>query len=716
MAYTRVNWKNKEDSATTPLNAYNLNIMDKGISDVDKKTEELEREIKEINDATAEVTRARTGADGTEYSNLKSRLDTENEQSASQIEALQEALSGVSSEVEDIEKEVQEISESLVPATTTNLGLIKTDGKTSKTLDDGTLVIIGGGGGGGSSEAIAINYDNTDSGLKAENVQFAIDGLAGTLSENADWLKKDGSMSNVELTTKLNAKDAIVQRNSEKLGDNEVNGFIQNNNLINIETVIQGTINGTDGEWAKSDTEACSLEYIKVKPSTKYTLSCVNSRGTLRFIEYNASKQFTLRSTNDAPSFTITTSANTEYLRWAIGFNDGDVTKERILSSKIQLEEGTRRGTYVEDNGFSNKAITKKLVENEDYLDNKNIININSASITDDKNYLWISLEKPMKARHTYFIRIYDDYSHILRFQGTDAISNGFSTTYTPMNDESTIVLGCREASLEGKGSEMRALKFMIYEGVVDIGYKPYRESNVELTAKLSDVYEDGFASKNMFDVNGYYSVGSNITVSDNSIEFTNSNYTVVRYRKKLKAGKYALSFDLNITSGTSYVGVNGAEYRETTNGRKQYAITISEEKEVEIAFGGASSTSSGTFTNIQLEKGETATSYQAFGKPNDVLTQELEGEYITNYNTIKVKKVGNTIYVHFNGYSVSNNGKTTYFPMNDEIIRLMVYDNTSKSMIRFIINTDKSISLLDMNGQTITSALVYGEYVYYLF
>lgn len=38
MSYTRVNWKDRNQSPDTPLNARNLNIMDKGIEDLDQKT------------------------------------------------------------------------------------------------------------------------------------------------------------------------------------------------------------------------------------------------------------------------------------------------------------------------------------------------------------------------------------------------------------------------------------------------------------------------------------------------------------------------------------------------------------------------------------------------------------------------------------------------------------------------------------------------------
>lgn len=55
MSYTPVNWEDSP-STSTPINADNLNIMDKGIADVDKRTTEIETELpKKIKDENSVI-------------------------------------------------------------------------------------------------------------------------------------------------------------------------------------------------------------------------------------------------------------------------------------------------------------------------------------------------------------------------------------------------------------------------------------------------------------------------------------------------------------------------------------------------------------------------------------------------------------------------------------------------------------------------------------
>lgn len=75
-------------------------------------------------------------------------------------------------------------------------------------LPDGTMIYTpstGGGGGGGSSEAIDINYDNTDSSLDATNVQDAVDelkdGLDGKQSKLTNPLTKSDVVNNLTSTS-----------------------------------------------------------------------------------------------------------------------------------------------------------------------------------------------------------------------------------------------------------------------------------------------------------------------------------------------------------------------------------------------------------------------------------------------------------------------------------------------------------------------------------
>lgn len=75
--YKRINWENYP-STKTPRNAENLNIMDKGIKDLDVKAENIQQQLNTIvveGDSSVEAAQARVTEKGKEYDTLKDRLD-----------------------------------------------------------------------------------------------------------------------------------------------------------------------------------------------------------------------------------------------------------------------------------------------------------------------------------------------------------------------------------------------------------------------------------------------------------------------------------------------------------------------------------------------------------------------------------------------------------------------------------------------------------------
>ena len=109
--------------------------------------------------------------------------------------------------------------------------------------------------------------------------------------------------------------------------------------------------------------------YIKVKPSTDYTLSATTGSQFLRIVEYDESLNF-IRTTNSGSGVnteTITTTSNTRYVR--ISANG-----ENVLDT-LQLEEGSSATTY---EAFVPNQI---VVDNEKYTDTLNV-----GSVIDSRN------------------------------------------------------------------------------------------------------------------------------------------------------------------------------------------------------------------------------------------------------------------------------------------------------------------------------------------
>ena len=67
VSYTRVNWKNKETALTTPINATNLNKMDKGIDDLKNAVNTLTTDVVAIKVVNSENDLPDPGAANTIY-------------------------------------------------------------------------------------------------------------------------------------------------------------------------------------------------------------------------------------------------------------------------------------------------------------------------------------------------------------------------------------------------------------------------------------------------------------------------------------------------------------------------------------------------------------------------------------------------------------------------------------------------------------------------
>lgn len=105
---------------------------------------------------------------------------------------------------------------------------------------------------------------------------------------------------------------------------------------------------GTDGSATSSNQNARGIPYISCKPNTRYTISTNTPITNIRFNEYDANKNHIQRDAESITnSFTITTGANTYYLRWSFNYNNSSTVTQDILNSiDLQMEVGSGATTY----------------------------------------------------------------------------------------------------------------------------------------------------------------------------------------------------------------------------------------------------------------------------------------------------------------------------------------------------------------------------------
>lgn len=170
-----------------------------------------------------------------------------------------------------------------------------------------------------------------------------------------------------------------------------------------------------------------------------------------------------------------------------------------------------------------------------------------------------------------------------------------------------------------------------IESGSTATAYESYENICPIFKPALAIVKQRG---KNLFDVNTYYSTTSRITIADNKINFENSNYSPAIYHLDLKQGTYTFSTNIALVSGSAYCKFryldepsgNLGSISTSTSGIQTVTFTVARDETVYVEFCGASSTSTGSFANCQLELGSSATDYEPYQEKT--YTINLGGTY----------------------------------------------------------------------------------------
>lgn len=181
-AHENIEWKNFP-SKETALNDNNLNKMDYSIDVIDDRVIQLagyEERVKQMED------NAKESEDNAKASEENAHTSEEIAQSYAVGTNGAVRPDDATDNAKYYSEKAKEFVDQLTIADLDHVGVVKPDGTTTSVDADGTIRVIGGTGTG---SADGVTYDHTKSGMKAVNVQEAIDELNFVEILNADYEK-----------------------------------------------------------------------------------------------------------------------------------------------------------------------------------------------------------------------------------------------------------------------------------------------------------------------------------------------------------------------------------------------------------------------------------------------------------------------------------------------------------------------------------------------
>ena len=229
--------------------------------------------------------------------------------------------------------------------------------------------------------------------------------------------------------TEITLNNTIQAKMKMELKGNTEQDSYTGKNLLDIQYFENGSINATTGQNISNNQNGRGNNYIQVLPNTTYTLSCNTNINNLRLSEYASDKTYIQRDViNDNKVLTITTTANTYYLRWSLNYDNSTIVTQTIIDNlNLQLESGStstdwepyvggtpspnphypqdirvvtgNNSVKVENNVFDITTITENIYINENGI-------IGASSVTNLSDY--ISIESSTNYTLSY------DYSTLL--------------------------------------------------------------------------------------------------------------------------------------------------------------------------------------------------------------------------------------------------------------------------------------------------------------
>ena len=111
---------------------------------------------------------------------------------------------------------------------------------------------------------------------------------------------------------------------------------------VNSDTVVVGKYIDGSGATPDNNRNFYYAPYIKVDPNTQYTLSVSEPLYFVSIAEYEADKTFVVRNTksSNVTEFSITTGADTEYIRFGSNMSNTPITLADVLAVNWMLNKG----------------------------------------------------------------------------------------------------------------------------------------------------------------------------------------------------------------------------------------------------------------------------------------------------------------------------------------------------------------------------------------
>ena len=490
----------------------------------------------------------------------------------------------------------------------------------------------------------------------------------------------------------------------------ELRSLKETSNLFdkNIMAFTSGTLNsngivGTNASYAVSG-------FVPVEPSTQYTIKIIDGFRSSTKVYYDINKQVI---SNEA-TITFTTPSNCYFVRWQTATTDTRVLTEEDIQ-KINDEMMMVKGDSLPSSYVAPTVRDYKIVDHETKTA-KIIRNIGVANLT---NLTWTYGDRDLN-----HIRCYAKPSTPLKFVEQYCYCNVFENIYSSKYDYSkeaiylgnnmggkTISIIANQDVFAGQTQEQfdRLLKEYINnpnaitlyaletpteetiaysaDDVSEIGYSwqdttspsPTIKSEVKGVEKI-DILKTG---KNLFDINDEdVYLSPNITHNGNQIiKNDGSIFPRIKLKNLVIDKEYTLSYSTKLNKSISNGQLLSAISSKNTgypdgvvlykfgNGRTDYNVKIkftATQSEMYLIF----SIQPETITNLQIELGDTATSYESYKEqrvnitPTKQMYSTLDGS-ISDFVDVQS---GNEVY--------NMSGEIVFDGSSDERIR---YDEAGK-------------------------------------
>ena len=241
---------------------------------------------------------------------------------------------------------------------------------------------------------------------------------------------------------------------------------------------------GTTGQPSSSSIYIRTVNFIKVKPNTKYVLSYRNSDTRLGICEYDINKNFIKNLFDGNPKY-FTTSETTQYLKFRVEKSTTD----------IQLEEGiyvTPYQEYYDGYKISGKSCGKNLIRNvmpkHQNVNGVDITVNDDGSVTfngtaSEESYVYINIDRDrgfeeIKSGYYTFSGINGDYNSlfaqlVISKNGTNSFINVFSDKIEISEDSKMRTLFVIRAN---KTFDNVTLYPQLEENNFKTPYEPYKE------------------------------------------------------------------------------------------------------------------------------------------------------------------------------------------------------------------------------------------------